>query len=286
MTMRSAAPGPALAKRRAAEAAALERALAPLRGRFGETPGVRLAVVTGSGLGGVARFGCEIGALDYGEIPELGAGRVAGHDGRWSLMDVGGRPVFCLCGRRHLYEGISPWLAGLSMRLLARLAVRDIILTNAAGGLSPRLAVGDLMLVAGHLNLMFRRLGFGRPAGGAGSGYYDPVLAETLRQAALETGVALREGIYAALTGPAYETPAEVDFLRRLGADAVGMSTVPEVVAARESGLRVAAVSVITNSHVCAGSPLTHEEVLAAGERSADQLAGLLRRAIERDGGE
>lgn len=180
------------------------------------------------------------------------------------------------------------------MRVLARLGVRRVILTNAAGGLGSGLRTGDLMLIRDHLNLMLRGPLSGGNDGedgdcgnGAGvraedfpPGFYDAELCRILARGALETGVELKEGVYAAVSGPCYETRAEVEMLRRMGADAVGMSTVPETLAAVEAGLRVAAISLITNSHWHHGGPASHEEVLEAAACSGQKLRDLLQWAI------
>jgi purine-nucleoside phosphorylase len=258
-----------------AAADAVSRALGP--GAASASP----AIVTGSGLGLLATLGRELASIDYAAIPGLGAGTVAGHAGRWALLETAAGPVHCLMGRRHLYEGVEPAAAALAMRVLARLGAKWVLLTNAAGGLTRRLIPGDLMLIDDHLNLMLRnpligphdrRLG---PRFPDMSAPYDAALRERLRRAALERGIELKEGVYVALTGPNYETPAEARALRRLGADAVGMSTVPEALAARQAGLAVAAVSLITNSHVMQ-EETTHEEVLERGREAAGKLRSLI----------
>ena len=275
---------------------AVDQAAEVIGGRLGASDAVRLAVVSGSGLGILSRMGCEAGVVPFREIPGLGEGSVAGHDGLWSLLEVGGRAIYCLAGRRHLYEGIMPPVAGYAMRLLARLGVERVILTNAAGGLSPRLGIGDLMLIRDHLNGMLCNPLVGcpeepvshpksatptHPRAAVSGEVYDPSMSDQLCAAALAERIELQEGIYAALRGPCYETPAEVTMLRRAGADAVGMSTVPEALVARALGLRVAAISLITNSHVAAATPPTHDEVLEVARRSGERLKRLLARAIE-----
>lgn len=262
-------------------------------------PPSELAIVSGSGLGALATLGRELAAADYAEIPGLGGSGVAGHASRWILAEAGGRTFYCLLGRRHIYEGIEPLAAGLAMRVLARLGVRRVILTNAAGGLGPGLRTGDLMLIRDHLNLMLRNplAGAARPAGNPqdnpehyvnpyAAGLYDPALCELLAHGALAAGIDLKEGVYAAVCGPSYETRAEVEMLRRMGGHAVGMSTVPEALAAADAGMRVAAISLITNSHWHRGGPACHEEVLEAAARSGRRLRDLLRWMVERPGAE
>jgi purine-nucleoside phosphorylase len=198
------------------------------------------------------------------------------------VVEIGGAAVHVLAGRRHLYEGIDPAQAGLAMRLLARLGVRRVMLTNAAGGLAERLAVGDLMLIVDHFNMTMRDPLRGTASAGSARGgdVYDRAMGDALRRAALEGAIALQEGIYAGLLGPNYETHAEVALLRRLGADAVGMSTVAESLMARSLGMRVAAISLITNTHAAAAAPPSHEEVLEAGRRASGRLIRLICDAL------
>jgi purine-nucleoside phosphorylase len=242
----------------------------------------RVALVTGSGLGALAQMGHKLAEVPFADLPGLGGATVVGHAGVWRLLGIGGAPTWCLLGRRHIYEGIDPRVAVLAVRGLARLGTRRLVLTNAAGGLASRLRVGDLMLIRDHMNLMGRNplLGANDEALGPRfpdmSAPYDVEMADVLRERAEETGLRLAEGVYAALTGPTYETRAEVGMLRRLGADAVGMSTVPEVLAARHAGLRVSAISLITNSHARPGDETTHDEVLEMGRRSGASLRELL----------
>ena len=241
------------------------------------------AVVSGSGLGVLATLGREVAALPYSEIPGLGGSGVAGHASRWILAEAAGRRFYCLLGRRHLYEGIDTAAAGFAMRILARLGVKNVILTNAAGGLGSLLRPGELMLIRDHLNLMFRR-SVGSLAGifpSAPETIYDVPLCGYLLQCALEAQITLREGVYAAVSGPCYETRAEAALLGRLGAAAAGMSTVPEALAARAAGMRVAAISLITNSHWHRSGPASHEEVLQAAARSGQALLTVLGRALE-----
>ena len=226
----------------------------------------------------VAGLGEKVAEWSFEELG-LGAPRVAGHAGRWLLL---GRPAgrfYCLLGRRHCYEGVSAGEVTGAVELLARAGVRRLILTNAAGGLVERLAPGALMRVADHISFLAPRLR-GLPRGGSGSPW-DGALGKQIQSAAGRAGVALEEGVLAVLPGPNYETRAEVVMLRRLGADAVSMSTVPEAIAAVRAGLTVAAISAITNSHVRPGPPPTHEEVLAVGATAAERLAALLGAAIE-----
>lgn len=261
-----------------------------VRRRLPEPPCAPLAIVSGSGLGLLARMGRPLGSIAYAEIPGLGRGSVAGHEGRWYLLEVDGCPLYCLSGRRHLYEGIGMEEAGLAMRVLARLGTASVILTNAAGGLSARMAVGDLMLIRDHLNLMFRGPQIGgawadRSGAAPGRDLYDPGMHRVLQEQALAGGMDLKEGIYAGVSGPCYETRAEVRAYQRLGGDAVGMSTVPEALAARAAGLRVAALSLITNSHYHRTGAPCHEEVLQMARLAGEKLKAVLARFIAAAGG-
>jgi purine-nucleoside phosphorylase len=216
---------------------------------------------------------------------------VVGHAGNLCLGRVEGVPVACLQGRVHLYEGHEPERVVFGVRLLARLGCRAVLLTNAAGGLEPGWAPGDLMLITDHLNLMGKNPLAGPNEASLGPRFpdmteaYDRELGELARDAAHATGVNLREGVYAGLLGPTYETPAEIRMFRLLGASAVGMSTVPEVIAMRHMGVRTAAISCITN--LAAGlSPtkLDHSEVEATANRTRDRFTALLSAWVARVG--
>src|SRR5687768_1459882 len=270
-------------------AAAAEKAAAAIRERAGAgEPSVGL--ILGSGLGGLAKSIQKSTRIPFGEIPGFPAATVAGHDGALIIGELGGRRVAALSGRFHIYEGHAAALAAFPVRVLHALGARVLFVSNAAGGISPRLAVGDLMMISDHLNLM----GTNPLIGAAESGEvrfpdmtdaYDPGLRRTLRTTAEKLSIDLREGVYAGLLGPSYETPAEVKMLRGLGADAVGMSTVPEVIVARAIGMRVAGVSCITNAAAgVTGAALSHAEVLETTARVGvkfeslvtDFLAGLV----------
>lgn len=248
----------------------------------------RIGIVAGSGLGAIGE-GLE-GAVsgEFGEIPGLGEAAVPGHAGRWIVGRLAGTPVHFLAGRRHVYEGIEPRAAVESIRYLAGLGARLVILTNAAGGLSPHLRPGDLMLIHDHLNLAFRNPLLGPNDDALGPRFpdlceaYDPAARAIVRVRSVKSGLELKEGIYAQMQGPAYETAAEIAMLRRLGAHAVGMSTVPETLAARHAGLRVIGISMITNDclHKEDGPVTTHEEVLSVAATGRERLARLLEAAL------
>ena len=242
----------------------------------------RVGLVLGSGLGGFADELTDAARIPYAEIPEMPRPLVAGHVGNLCTGSVAGVPVACLQGRSHIYEGHTPARAVFGVRLLAQLGCRIILLSNAAGGIHPSFAPGDLMLITDHLNLMgdnpLRGPNFeGGPRFPDLSQAYDADLQAAAREAARVAGVPLRQGVYAAMLGPSYETPAEIRMLRTLGADAVGMSTVPEVIALRQMRVRVGAMSCITN--LAAGiskQPLDHSEVEATARLARSAFSRVL----------
>ncbi|HVH09660.1 MAG TPA: purine-nucleoside phosphorylase [Gemmatimonadales bacterium] len=248
----------------------------------------RVAIVLGSGLGGVADAVCDGVRMPYRDIPGFPEPAAPGHKGELVAGTIEQVPVIVQSGRFHLYEGHAPSLAALPVRVFARLGVRTLIVTNAAGGIRRTFRPPTLMLIADHINLMFRNPLVGPVVDGEQrfpdmSDPYDPALRSLARDVARAAGIPLEEGVYAALLGPSFETPAEIRMLERLGADAVGMSTVPEVIAARASGLRCLGVSSITN--VAAGlsaQALSHVEVLEAGGRVAGTLDRLIRGVLPR----
>ena len=243
----------------------------------------RVAIVLGSGLGSVADAVQSAIRIPQSAIPGFPKPAAPGHKGELVAGTLEGVPVLVLSGRFHLYEGHSPQVAALPVRVFARLGIRTLVVTNAAGGIRLMFRPPTLMLIADHINLMFRNPLEGPIEEGEQrfpdmSDPYDRDLRALAREVALQEKIALEEGVYAALLGPSYETPAEIRMLQRLGADAVGMSTVPEVIVARARGIRCLGFSSITN--VAAGlsaAPLSHEEVLAAGTQVAGQLATLIR---------
>jgi len=248
----------------------------------------RLALVLGSGLGGLAdRIGGSV-RIACSEIPGWPVPSVEGHAG----LVVGGRlegvPVLALGGRAHLYEGHSPARVVLPVRVAARLGAEILFVTNAAGSLHHRWVPGELMLIADHLNLMGANPLVGPPRAAESrwtdmAGCYDAGLRRAVREAARCEGLPLREGVYAGLRGPSYETPAEITMLSRLGADAVGMSTVPEVLTARALGVRCVGVSCLTNHAAgISAAPLRHEEALEAGRRAAERFQRLVVAGVRR----
>ena len=201
---------------------------------------------------------------------------------------MGGRDVVALSGRFHVYEGHAAKLAAFPVRVFRALGARDLFVSNAAGGISPKLAVGDLMMISDHLNLMGTNPLVGELQEGDirfpdMTDVYDPGLRRILRNAAEKLDITLREGVYAGLLGPSYETPSEVKMLRLLGADAVGMSTVPEVIVARALKMRVAGVSCITNAAAgVTGSALSHAEVLETTNKVSGAFESLVTEFLER----
>jgi purine-nucleoside phosphorylase len=265
-----------------ARIAALERAV---REQTAIVPEV--GIVLGSGLGGLADELDEPVAIPFDALPGWPSATAPGHVGRLLLGTLGGRRVVMLQGRFHLYEGNDPGLVVQPVLLFHALGARVVVLTNAAGGLDPSFGPGTLMVMRDHLNLTGRTPLLGPNADELGPRFNDmtdawsPRLRARLHAAGEAEGVDLEEGIYVGLTGPSYETPAEVRWLASLGAHAVGMSTVLECIAARWVGLEVCGVSLVTNAGAgYTGEPLTHEEVLEAGAVAGPKLARVIRRFV------
>jgi purine-nucleoside phosphorylase len=285
MTPDRPAVDPALPIRPADQPARLDALEAAIRARTDLVP--VLGIVLGSGLGGLAD-GLEGGlAIPFGELPGWPAATAPGHAGRLLLGTLEGRSVAMLQGRFHLYEGNDPGLVVEPVLLFQRLGARAVLLTNAAGGLEPTFGPGTLMLIADHINLTGRNPLMGPNADAIGPRFPDlteawsPRLRAQLRAAAAASSVAVEEGIYVGLTGPTYETPAEVRMLAGLGGHAVGMSTVLECIAARWAGLEVCGISLVTNAGAgYSGEPLTHEEVLAAGREAGPRMVRLVSRFV------
>jgi purine-nucleoside phosphorylase len=244
------------------------------------------AIVLGSGMGGLTDRLRPTAAVSFSAIPGLTSTTVAGHAGRLTLGEWAGRPVLVFAGRLHFYEG-HPWdRVAAQARLTAELGVPNFVLTNAAGGIHDALGPGSLMLIRDHIAwnrpYCWRQPGPGGVGPTRPSPYSSPLL-ELLREAAATTGATVHEGVYAAVTGPSYETPAEIRALRACGADAVGMSTAYEVEAGHDLGLACAAVSLVTNRAAgLSEAPLNHEEVLATAAAAASRLADLLEAFVAR----
>ena len=246
----------------------------------------RIGLVLGSGLGGLADRFDAAEAIPYSELPGFPEPAVEGHAGVLVLGTLAGVPVVAMRGRAHLYEGHPVQEATFPIRVLAALGVRGLFLSNAAGAINPGYMPGELMMIRDHINLMGRNPLVGRVVPGDPrfpdlSAAWDSELRQALHEASVSTGVPLREGVYAAVLGPSFETPAEIRMLERLGADAVGMSTVPELITARARGIRCFGVSCLTNYAAGIGSkPLDHEEVIQTTERVADQFQDLVTVAV------
>jgi purine-nucleoside phosphorylase len=265
----------------------VEAAAEVIRRRCGTVPS--LAVILGSGLGGVAESFTDAIDVPYSELPNWPMSTVVGHPGRLVIGTLGGRRVAALAGRVHAYEGHSPEAIAFATRVMARLGVRQLVLTNAAGGVNARLSRGTLMIIDDHLNL----LGV-NPLAGPHDDRFGPrfpdmteVYSARLRgvadAAAVARGLSVAHGVYAAVPGPSYETPAEIRYLRTIGADAVGMSTVPESIVARQMGVEVLGLSCITN--MAAGvhpTPLSHDDVLETMQTMRSTCVALLEEIIAR----
>ncbi len=239
------------------------------------------AIVLGSGLGAVAEaFGIEC-EVPYDQVPGLSASTVPGHAGRFVLGRQNGSSILLAQGRRHLYEGLSAHEVTASIRFMHEIGVRRVVLTNAAGAIHDSFHVGGLMLITDHLNLQGTTPLLGGPHFHDMSEVYSLTLRERMLTAARGLSLTLHQGVYAALLGPQYETPAEIRMLRTLGADAVGMSTVPEAIQARALGMEVAGISMLTNW--AAGlkpQTLHHAEVVEVGKAASSDLAKLLQAAL------
>ena len=249
----------------------------------------RVAVVLGSGLGGVADAVRDAVEIPYSEIPHFVGSTVEGHEGKLIIGSCGGVDVVLMKGRFHFYEGYSMEEVTLPVRVFNLMGIRSLILTNAAGGTAPHLSPGSLMAITDHINLMGANPLSGKNDERFGPRFpdmtsvYHPAYIEAAHEAARDIGVVLLEGVYMALRGPTYETPAEIRMMRKMGADAVGMSTVPEATVARHCGMKVLAISCITN--VAAGltnAEIDHSEVMEVGNRAGKQLAELIVRVIPR----
>jgi purine-nucleoside phosphorylase len=264
-----------------------EAAAEVIRRRSGAPP--ETAVVLGSGLGAFADALVDAVSIPYADLPEWPASTVAGHAGRLVVGAVAGRRVAALAGRAHLYEGHDAATVVFAIRVLGRLGVNRLVLTNAAGAVNVTFTPGSLMIIDDHLNLLGTS-----PLTGENDERFGPrfpdlseVYSTRLRQvaddAARARGVAVVHGVYAACPGPSYETPAEIRYLRAIGADAVGMSTVPEAIAARHMGIEVLGLSCITN--MAAGvlpQPLAHADVIEAASRARGAFTALLEESIGR----
>jgi purine-nucleoside phosphorylase len=252
----------------------------------------KVGIILGSGLGALADSVEGSNYIPYDEIPEWPISTVIGHQGRLILGSLENQDVIVMQGRVHYYEGYSIAQVALPVRVLQRLGIEILIVTNAAGAVNPNYTPGDLMLITDHINMIgmaglnplrgpnLEELGTRFPDM---SQAYDPLLMDMARYAAKEEKIKLQEGVYISLAGPSFETPADLRFLHIIGADAVGMSTVPEVIAARHGGTRVLGISGISNKANLDGATITtHKEVLEAGQILAPKLTKLIQGVLRR----
>jgi purine-nucleoside phosphorylase len=265
--------------------ARLDELEAAVRARTPLVP--QVGFVLGSGLGALADALTDVTSIPFADLPGWPEASAPGHAGRLIFGDLEGTPVICLKGRLHLYEGYSERLIVEPVLLMGRLGARTVMLTNAAGGVNVSYPPGTLMLISDHLDLTGRNPLIGPNDDALGPRFPDlvdawsPRLRALMRKAAADEGIVIEEGVYAGLTGPTYETPAEVAMLRTLGADAVGMSTVLEAIAARWAGIELVGVSLVTNPGAgVTGEPLSHEEVLEVAAEAGPRFTSLVRRFV------
>ena len=263
----------------------IDQAADSVRKRTSHRP--RVGLILGSGLSSLADSVQNAEIIPYGELPHWPVSTVFGHAGQLVLGDLEGRPVLVMQGRIHFYEGYSMSQITLPVRVMLRLGLEMMFVTNAAGGVNPDFVPGDVMLITDHLNLV--GMTGANPLMGPNidelgprfpdmSQPYDRELMKIARQVAADAGLPLREGVYCALSGPSFEGPADLRFLRLAGADAVGMSTVPEVIVARHGGMRVLGLSGISNKANLDGSTVTtHEEVMEAGKTITPKIETIIR---------
>jgi len=268
----------------------IDVAAACVRGRISIQP--QIALILGSGLGPLADEVESPAIIPTNEIPNWPVSTVQGHKGRLVIGRLMGKPILVLQGRAHYYEGYSMSRIGLPVRMMQRLGVRTVVLTNAAGGINPEFFAGDLMLITDHLSLL--PMTGPNPLRGPNldefgprfpdmSEVYDKELLALAQQVSDEQNLNVRRGVYAGLSGPSFETPADCRFLRQAGADAVGMSTVPEAIVARHGGLRVLGISGISNKIDINGNNVaSHEEVLEAGKIIVPKLSALIKGVLAR----
>jgi purine-nucleoside phosphorylase len=242
-----------------------------------------LAIVLGSGLGGFADVLGNKKEIPFSIIPHFPVSGVSGHAGTLAVGELNQQPVYCVKGRVHFYEGFDLGQITFMVRVLGALGIQQLILTNAAGGIHPAFKPGDMMLIRDHISSFYPNPLIGKNQDSFGprfpdmSDAYSKAWRGLAKRAARRVGVRLKEGVYLAVTGPSYETPAEIQMFKKMGADAVGMSTVPEVIVARHMGMECLGITTITN--LAAGiskTPLNHEEVILAGEKVKERLCRFL----------
>ncbi len=251
----------------------------------------RIGLILGSGLNTLADEIHNADVIPFQDVPGFPVSTVEGHSGALVIGELNGKTIIAMRGRAHYYEGYSMDRVTLPIRAMRALGVETLIVTNAAGGVNVDFRAGDLMLITDHINMVGMTgasplRGPNDPTLGPRfpdmTNAYDPALRKLTHQVASELGLALREGVYIMLAGPSFESPADVHFIRMLGADAVGMSTVSEVVVARHGGMRVLGLSLISNSLAHAHQEVSHAEVLAAGKVAVPKLASLVKGVLAR----
>ncbi len=268
----------------------IEEAAGVIQSQIGKQP--RVGMILGSGLGSLAEVVEVAVVIPYGEIPFWPVATVEGHQGRLVIGSLEGQEVLVMQGRSHFYEGYSMSRIGFPVRVMQQLGLEILVVTNAAGAVNPDFEPGDVMLITDHLNLLgmagesplygpnLERFGPRFPDMGRA---YDRELSSFARQAANDNGITLQEGVYVCLAGPSFETPADLRFLKSIGVDAVGMSTVPEVTVARHGGMRALGLSTISNKANLDGDTITsHEEVLAAGRIVVPRLINIVKGVLQR----
>jgi purine-nucleoside phosphorylase len=263
----------------------IDEVVKAIRARTSYRP--RVSIILGSGLNGLADSVEKPDIIPFGDLPHFPISTVLGHAGRLVIGTLGGQAVFVMQGRIHFYEGYSMAQVTLPVRAMQRLGIEILIVTNAAGGINPAFAAGDVMLITDNLNLIGmtgQNPLFGPNIDEIGPRFpdmsqaYDRALCDLVRNTARNENILLREGVYAGLSGPSFESPADLRFLRLAGADSVGMSTVPEVIVARHGGMRVLGLSGISNKANLDGSTVTtHEEVMEAGRLITPKMETLIR---------
>ena len=268
----------------------IDHAVEEIHGRTNQKP--KIGLILGSGLGDLAESVKPADYIDYGDIPNWPRSTIQGHKGRLVIGELESKPVLIMQGRAHYYEGYPMPVVGFPIRVMIRMGIEYLIVTNAAGAVNPEYVPGDLMLINDHLSMIGM---FGlNPLRGPNidefgerfpdmSRAYDPELLKLAKEAAAEKNIKPQEGVYVCLSGPSFETPADLRFLHTAGADAVGMSTVPEVIVAHHGGIRVLGISGISNKANLDGSNVTtHEEVLEAGKILVPKLDAIIRGVLRR----
>jgi purine-nucleoside phosphorylase len=251
----------------------------------------KIGLIFGSGLSPLADEISEADVIPFGEIPGFPVSTVQGHTGALVIGKLGGQTVMAMRGRAHFYEGYPMQQITLPIRAMRELGVETFIVTNAAGGVNANFNAGDVMLITDHIN--FVGMSGQNPLRGPNddslgprfpdmTNAYDPALNDLARATARELRIELREGVYVMLAGPSFESPADVRFIRLIGADAVGMSTVPEVIVARHGGMRVLGLALISNSLAHGHAKVSHEEVLAAGKNAVPKMAALIKGVLSK----